>query len=97
MKPHPGEHAHDQHGNQGNSQIHHGRHDPGQRVDVLGHIDLGNQAGIAHDGSQSHAAGLGEKVEHHSADNQVSGKVGHITFEDGGKHKILHQHGEQRV
>ena len=97
MEFHPGDDTYDQQRYQRNHQVYHRGHDPGQWIDVFGHIDLGNQAGIAQDGAQRHAAGLAEKVEHNRTDNQIGCKVRHVTFEDGRKHKILHQHGKQRV
>ena len=72
MKSYSSSHAHNKHGDERNGQVHYRGHNPGKGIDILWHIDLGNQSSIANDRSKGHTAGFRKKVEHHRADDEVA-------------------------
>ena len=94
---HAGEHAHEHEGNQGNAQVDHRGQDARQRIHVFRHIDFCNQAGVPQDGGERHAAGFRKEVETHDAGQQIGRVVRDVAFENGGKDKILDNHGQQRI
>ena len=88
---------HRQQGDEGQQQIDGRGKYPGHRVYILGHIYLGNQRGVAHDGLQTHGSGLAEEVEAHDTGEQIQPEVGDVRLEQGGEHNILDHHGQQWV
>ena len=88
---------HRQQWDEGQQQVNRGGEHPGHRVDILGHIHLGNQRCVAYNGLQAHGGGLAEEVEAHNTSEQVQPEVGDIRLKEGGEHDILHHHGQQGV
>lgn len=65
----------------------------GEQEQILGHVDLRENTGIAHKGGHALIRGLAEATENQVAAEQVSGVVLHIAAEKLGKHQ---SHDQQR-
>ena len=81
---------------QGQAEVDEGLHIFGQQKQVLGHIDLGEDAGIAHQGGHTLAGGLIEAGENQVSAKQVGGVVVHATAKKLGKDQAHHQQHHQR-
>lgn len=68
----------------------------GKQEQVLGHVDLGEDAGVAHQGSHPLAGGFVEVAEHQVAAEQIRGVMGRVPPEKLGEHQPHHQQHQQR-
>ncbi len=73
------------------------REDARYRVDVLGHVHLLDQRGVASDGGHAHADSLVEKVEEYDARKQIHRVIGNVALEQRGEHNVLNRHRQKRI
>ena len=85
---------HEEHA-QGQTEVNEGLHVFGKQKQILGHVDLGEDARVAHEGGHALAGGLAEIGEHQVAAEQVGGVVFHAPAEELGEHQAHDQQHQQ--
>ena len=78
------------------AKVDEGLHVLREQEQILGHIDLGEDARVAHQGLHALRGGLVEVGEHQVAAEQIGGIVRHVPPEELGKHQLHHQQHQQR-
>jgi len=81
---------------EGQAEIDEGLDVFGEQEQVLGHVDLGEDARVAHEGLHPLAGGLAEVGEHQVAAEQIGGVVLHVPPEELGEYQLHHQQHQQR-
>ena len=81
---------------QGQAEVDEGLHVFGEEEEVFWHVDLGEDAGVAHQGGHALAGGLVEIGEHQVAAEQVGSVVGHVMPEELREDQPHDQQGQQR-
>ena len=81
---------------QGKAEVDEGLDVFGEEEQVLGHIDLGKDAGVAHEGGHALAGGLVEVGEDQVAAEQIGGIMGGIAAKKLRKDQPHDQKGQQR-
>lgn len=67
----------------------------GKQEQILGHIDLGEDFCIGHEGAHAPLGGFPEKGHDDVAGKQVGGKMRGISAKQLGKHQLHHQQGKK--